>query len=262
MKSKLAKLIDSISVFIIFFIALYWLLNKTNLTNKISVLLSLFLTTIISVTLLKIINDKNKRNSNLVLEKTKTQDIVLALKFGDPIKIKIFWERLFSKNYNVLDKDTHLKLTKEDKNLYFYYDFTSPEITLSKLKEVSSDHKNEQIIFCADKFSVDATTFVNFNKNIQLLDTTNTIELINKYKTFPTIKKYNQLKYTVLQKFTNSITKQKALKFIKYGTLLLVLGIILNKNYFYIFFSIIFYILAILSFIKKSTNSSKRILDI
>ena len=261
-KTKLAKTLDTITLFVLIFIATYRLCDRIKISQHTTLVLSIFITAIISTTLLKIINSKHKKNYITNLETIKATKIIFALKFGDPSKIKSFWKSLFNKKYTVIDRNTYLLIYIENKHIAFYYDFNTPEISLAKLINIASKHKNASVYFSAEKFSADATTFSTLNKNLTLLDSLSTINLINKYNIYPTIKRMPSTKLSLIRKLSNSFSRDKTSKFIKYGLILFFLGTILIKNYLYIVFSLLFFILATICILIKSPKSAKEITEI
>lgn len=261
-RTKLSKLLDVIAFFIISFITSFWLLTKLNLIIEIKFVLSLFISIVLITTTIKILSAKNKQTINSVLEKSKSDEILLALKFGDPIKIKKFWIKLFSKNYEIKIKNTHLELINNNKKIIFYYDFNSKEINLSTIISLITNHSNEHIYLCAEKFSEEAIILEKTNKYLHLLNWESTLLLLKKYNTFPMISQNRQLKPTLIQKIASSLTKEKTFTFIKYGSIIFIIGIILNNNKFYYFFAIIFYILALICARKNKITIKQSTIDI
>lgn len=250
-RTKLSKIIDIISLTISIFILSFWILNKFTLDKIFIIMISSFISILLTCSTLKLISVKNKIQSTKTTKKKKLESVNLSLKFGDSQKIKQFWIKLFSKNYKVTDNNTYLILNNNSKTIHFYYNFTKNEILLEDLVQIIIDTNHTPIFFCGNSFSTDALVFANYKKNLNLLDINATFSLFDKYHLFPTIKDHPKTKKSILQKFYSTVNNQNTLKYFKYSLILLLLGIIFTKNIIYISFSVFLLLIAIISLTKK-----------
>ena len=258
-RTKLSKILDIISLIITIFVFSFYILNHSSLNNNYKIILSCFITVVLVITILKITNSKNNSNQIKNIERKEYENILFALKFGDQQKIHQFWQKLFGKKYEVIDKQTHLVLQSNQKEIIFIYNFKTDEIPLSSLTELDCQFPTKFIYFCARNFSNDAITFSTIHKNITLLDFNSTVTLLKKYSIYPSIETPTAIKASLINKITSSISRLNTLKFIKYALILLIIGFTFKLNFTYYVFAVLLLLMALASIIKNSKLTPKNI---
>jgi len=261
-KSKIAQIIDYVCLLLLTFILLRSLVLKFNLNHKLSNILIVFLTVVVFCTISKLLHNQHNQKLFKNLEQKRIDNIIHALKFGDPQKIKNFWIHALSKKFEVQTKSNHLTLKNKDRKIYFYYDFTSDEINLSPLVNAISKHPNKTICFCGTKFSKDTISLSSSNKFIKLLDTSKTLKLLENLNTIPTIKETEPSKRKFKETFLNSLSKKNFLRFVRYSLLLFFVSRYFPYKIYYLIFAIFLLILAFICLIKKSPQDSSVIVEL
>lgn len=263
MQTKLSIISNIIfKYFIIFAISVLWL--NFYLANLVVVII---LSTIISITLGKVVSIIKKKKTIIAENSLKEQDHIKNISFQllltDHEKIINFYNILFKANHNVcLVKNQALLI---DDKYIFIPAYSSQTISIDMVAEYYKQYKeNQQIIIAGISFSGDAINLSNKIRNtkINLLNEQSTYKLFKKYDFYPDFK----ISQTVKEKFKLknlkdiAFTKSNSKQYLYSAIIILITSLFINYSVYYLIFaSLLFIFSAICHF--KPQNEPSSIID-
>ena len=137
-KTRFAKFTDKLSLFIVIFLAFYIGLDHLLKQDIIVFATSTFLAILTFVTITREINKRRKNKNLSSQDEEKARQTILALRFGDPIKVRNFLIFAFSKRYLVKNHASHITLSTPNRSIRLVYDFSTPELNLKTVQTLTA----------------------------------------------------------------------------------------------------------------------------
>lgn len=256
-KSPFAQLIDRISLFLVVFIITNTIVSKISKRFIFSLILTLAISFTIFIHLIKRINKKNHSKNLSKKEEEHKKDVLNALKYGNPVKIKSFFIKLLSKKYIILNHSPNLEIKSTPSPTTILYNFTANEISIDYIKNAVFENKGKKIIILGNNFSNEAQILSN-SLNIKTFDANLTYLLLKEHNIFPKLTKTQEPTPKFKEKIKAIFQKQNAFKFFRYSLLLFVFSLILPFSAYYKIIAIILFIFGIISTFKRGEKSTEK----
>lgn len=252
-KTRLAKLLDNLSLYLVLFIFSVAIFSRFLNSKTSTVVVSIFLSLVVFLSILKVIKTRNIHHELTHSEIKKLENTINALKFGDPKKIKQFWKNCLSKTYTTTINGDFLKISNDTTSALVYFNFSENKIPNSIITDLIKKNKTNLTLFIlAPDFSEDSKTLAENNKKIKLLDKHAVFNYLNKINYFPTLPQKKLEKISKKSKLKSILKKENSFKFIRYGLLLILISFIIPYSLLYKITGTILILLGIISIFKKT----------
>lgn len=262
-KSKLAKVIDNVSIFLLSFLAIYIFLYSTIKINTVALIISAFLSITISTSIIML--SKKVEHKKILSQKdaANLQNVLTALKFGNPQKLSQFWEKLLSKFYTPEILPPFFFIIKDNQKIAITFQFNLDTLNLNEVKNLVSATNGlaDKIYIYAPNFDSDAKTFQSQSKNLFLFDAADTYNLLKKAKLTPILSSPTKSTTKTKEKLSKIISKKFVYKYLKFGLLLICFGLITPFKTLYFTLGAILIALGIISLLKPEKQSITPIID-
>lgn len=247
-KTKFATLLDALTLTGLIFFIIYYIISILFNSNITTIIVTIFLTIITITTIIKLTQAKKSKSLLSHKNNEKLSKLLLALKFGNPKKIREFWLYALGKKYKTLDNKNYISISDNNKTYNLIYDFSQEELTLHQLLNLKSQIiNNNQILILSTSFTDDCYTFAKADKSIILMDKNQVFTLLNTLKSFPTLKEQQTPKISYKTKFISNLNRSNTIKLLRYGLLLIIASKIVPFANYYKFFGLILLILSTIS---------------
>ena len=256
-KTKLANFFDFVALFLTIFLLIYFAFSFVIQNKIVHLSATIFLSIVTFLTIHRTIHIHTSRKNLSINEENKLKSCLLALKFGEPKKIRKFWLIALSKTYTTINHKYFIEVKNSTQTINIVYDFSKTELSLFDLLSLKSKiTNNNKTKILSTSFSSDCYEYVKNDKSIRLIDGKHTYLVLKQLNCFPTIKKEQISKITYKNRFISSLTRKNTLKFIRYASLLLLFSIIVPFATYYKIFSLVLYLLAIISFFRPAKHEN------
>lgn len=257
-KSRLAKIVDQLTLFFCILLISTLIINKFVKSNIHSIIISAFLTILIYTSIFREIK-KREGNRNLTrAEEEKLKSVLIALKFGDPKKLEQFWITALSKLYEATNDGEFIQIKSGHITALCYFNFRfstfdTPEIF--SILERTPKHANVYIF--SNNFSDDALQVSQNNKYLHLIDGKNTFLLLKRLNIFPELSKTETKKLSKRTRFLQLLTRKNSFRFFRYGLLLLALSFIISYSFIYRLFGGALLLLGVISLFRPARPATE-----
>lgn len=261
-KSKLSFLLDFLfKATLIFFISFIWLrlyIHNNTLILVLSIMITLFLSFLISIFLRKKITKINLSKKEIKEKKEYLNQLNFSTKKDNSNFLASFFREetlTKTKEYFIFIKEEKVSVFND-----FSFKTTSIDFLIDCIKECNKKNINKIIIF-ASTIDKDCFSFIKNLKNIKikLIDYNNFyINYMKKHNIFPDIKiKYEEkTKYSFKELLNIAFSKKKTKGYVITGFIFLVSSLFLRYNIYYIIFTTIMFVFALFSYFNKPFNKN------
>ena len=255
-KTRFATFLDLLTLLFLILGIFYFAISKITNYMPIKITLTIFLSVLTFITLLREINKRKKHKKLTLSEEKKSQEIMTALKFGDPSKIRLFWINLLEKQYHIRNYTNYILIIHNNLKAQLVYDFSLPELSLQTIQLLISKTKVEHthMYILANSFSTDAINYVQNINNVTLLDSKSIFLLLKEHNYFPKLKQNTKKQATFKSRFLNSLNRNNSFKFIRYSILIYILSLIIPFATYYKVIAFFLFALSIISLFRQSTK--------
>ena len=263
MKRVLFVLQELIKCFLIFAIIYIW--TKYSLDSKaFAVAISIALALFIELILLLISRKRHYQKTLKISEKEDAEKMFMSL-VSQPNYLEFFFDLFKSRHKNIKIKENYLIITNFDNEKVLFFPFLKIQnLNIDDLIEITRlENSLNKIIISCNAYNPEINTYLaNFESEISVLDKYETYALLYKeYEFFPKINSKEKIKKNTFKSFvTQAFSKSKTNKYI-------FAGIIIALSYIYVPFSLyykiaasIFFIFALICFLKPSQITNKKLL--
>ena len=260
-KTKIAVILDFLTLTSLIFFIIHYITSLIFNSTVSTITISLFLTIFTVTTITKF--TQTKKSKTLLSHKNEEQlsKILLALKFGDPAKVRKFWLLALGKKYTTINHKNYISIIKPNNAYNLIYDFSQEELTLHQLLNLKSKTTTKyKTLILSPSFTDDCYTFAKADNSILLVDKHQVYILLKQLQTFPTIKEQQIPKQSYKTKFIANLNRSNTLKLLRYGLLLIIVSRIAPFANYYKFLGLILLFLSAISvFISQKKPQPKQI---